>query len=438
WFELTAEEILPKSYKCPHCGGEHFTKETDTLDGWFDSGSTHAAVLSRREELRFPADIYLEGGDQYRGWFQSSLLTSIATRGAAPYRRIITHGWTVDGDGRAMHKSLGNSVAPEEVIKEYGADILRLWVSSSDYTSDVRISKNIFKQLSDIYLKIRNTARYILGNLDGFDPGSLTPPEDMEELDRWALSRLDALVRRVRESYDKYEYHPIYHGIHNFCAVEMSNFYFDVIKDRLYCDAVDSASGRSARSAIYIILDSLTRMIAPILAFTSEEIWAAMPHRAGHDSASVLLNDMPSPDARYCLDAATEDKWEKLLGLRGAVNKALELARADKVVGKSLDAEVTLFLSGEANIEYGSALDGCDLAKLFIVSKADIAEADSESPSDPAQNALPGISVSVRASEAPMCARCWTHDARVGENVEHPELCPRCAEAVAAYKELSY
>ncbi|MDR0446299.1 MAG: isoleucine--tRNA ligase, partial [Oscillospiraceae bacterium] len=345
WFDTDARDILPAGYKCPHCGGEHFTKETDTLDGWFDSGSTHAAVLERRGELVSPADIYLEGGDQYRGWFQSSMLTSVATRGRAPYKRVITHGWTVDGEGRAMHKSLGNGVEPGEVIKEYGADILRLWATSSDYRTDIRISKDILKQLSDIYLKIRNTARYILGNLDGFDPAGLTPVSEMAELDRWALSRLNALVARVRSSYEKYEYHPIYHGIHNFCAIEMSSFYFDIIKDRLYCDGHDSPSGRSARSAIYIILSALTRMLAPILAFTAEEIWAAMPHATGDDAESVLFNDMPAAKADYELDTATEGKWERLLALRGAVNKALELARAEKTVGKPLDAEVTLFIT---------------------------------------------------------------------------------------------
>jgi isoleucyl-tRNA synthetase len=354
------------------------------------------------------------------------MLTSIATRGRAPYRRIITHGWTVDGEGRAMHKSQGNSVAPEEIIKDYGADILRLWVSSTDYRADVRISKDILKQLSDIYLKIRNTARYILGNLDGFDPDTAVAFEDMEELDRWAVTRLGELTRRVRESYERYEYHTIYHGIHNFCAVEMSSFYLDVIKDRLYCDKRDSASGRSARSAVYLILDALTRLLAPILAFTSEELWAAMPHHSGVDTRSVLYNDMPAWDARYAFDAETEAKWTKLLALRAAVNRQLEAARAAKVIGKPLDAEVTLYLDGDAENLYRGVLDG-SFAALCIVSKVNVA---AERRSRELEWEIKGVSIGVAASGEPKCARCWTHDEHVGGSAERPELCPRCAEAV--------
>jgi isoleucyl-tRNA synthetase len=428
WFETDAADILPGGFACPHCGGTHFTNETDTLDGWFDSGSTHAAVLEKFAGLSSPADIYLEGGDQYRGWFQSSMLTSIATRGRAPYRRIITHGWTVDGEGKAMHKSLGNSVAPEEIIKDYGADILRLWVSSTDYRADVRISKDILKQLSDIYLKIRNTARYILGNLDGFDPDTAVAFEDMEEIDRWAVTRCNDLTRRVRDAYERYEYHTIYHGIHNFCAVEMSNFYLDVIKDRLYCDGRESAPRRSAQSAIYLILDALVRLLAPILAFTSEEIWAAMPHHAGADRASVLYNDMPSFSARYAFDAETEAKWGKLLSLRAAVNKGLELARAEKVIGKPLDAEVTLFLSADAEAAYRDVLGG-RLAELCIVSK--VSTVSERRQNRPVETVADGVAIRILPSGAAKCARCWTHGERVGESAEHPELCPRCVEVVS-------
>ncbi|NLB29727.1 MAG: class I tRNA ligase family protein, partial [Clostridiales bacterium] len=425
WFDTDAESILPGDFKCPHCGGGHFTKGTDTLDCWFDSGSTHAACLDQFPSLRSPADIYLEGGDQYRGWFQSSMLTSIATKGEAPYRQIITHGWTVDGDGKAMHKSLGNSVPPEEVIKEYGADILRLWVSSTDYTSDVRISKDILRQLSDIYLKIRNTARYILGNLHQFDADNLVPYEEMPEIDRWALSRLNALAARVRSAYEKYEYHTIYHGIHNFCAIDMSNIYLDIIKDRLYCDPAASLSGRSARTAIYLILDSLVRMLGPILAYTSEEIWSAMPHSSDADEKSVLYNDILEPQPKYELGAELSAKWEKLLALRGAVNKALELARADKVIGKPLDAEITLYLTPEAKAEYADALAE-NLPPLFIVSKVIVADSATKNA---AESEIPGISVGVRASDDKKCVRCWTHNEQVGKNSEHPELCPRCAGA---------
>ncbi len=427
WYELDAAEFLPEGFACPHCGGTHFTKETDTLDGWFDSGSTHAAVLDQFPGLRSPADIYLEGGDQYRGWFQSSLLTSIATKSEAPYKQIITHGWTVDGEGKAMHKSLGNAVAPEEIIKNYGADILRLWVSSSDYKADVRISKDILKQLSDIYLKIRNTARYILGNLNGFDPDSPVAFEDMLELDKWALIRLNKLTERVRTAYERYEYHVIYHGIHNFCAVEMSNFYLDVIKDRLYCDGTDSLTRKSAQTAIYTILDGLVRMLAPILAFTSEEIWAAMPHSKNDDPRSVLLNEMPDVNPQYDYAAGQEAKWSKILALRTDVNKALELARAAKTIGKPLDAEITVYLDDTGAAAFEEIKDE-DLTKLFIVSKVTVVKGGGDGY---AAQEFKGAVIEIKPSEEPKCARCWTHDAHVGESPAHPELCPRCLAAVS-------
>jgi isoleucyl-tRNA synthetase len=427
WFETEASEILPASFKCPFCGGTHFTKETDTLDGWFDSGSTHAAVLDVFPGLRSPADVYLEGGDQYRGWFQSSMLTSIAVKGEAPYRQIITHGWTVDGEGKVMHKSLGNAVAPDEVIKDYGADILRLWVASSDYRTDVRISKDILKQLSDIYLKIRNTARFILGNLEGFDPDHAVPFDQMLELDKWAVIRFNKLVERVRAAFDRYEYHTIYHGVHNFCAVEMSNIYLDIIKDRLYCDGNGSLSRRSAQSAIYLILDGIVRLIAPILAFTSEEIWAAMPHGKNADIGSVLFNNIPDPNPDYDYSAGQEAKWDKLLAIRADVNKALELARAEKVVGKPLDAEITLYLDTSAAAAFEDIRNE-NLKELFIVSKVAVV---SGSGKGYVAQEFKGVSISVKASGEPKCARCWTHDAHVGGSTEHPELCPRCLGAIS-------
>jgi len=451
WHEMEAEDILPRGFVCPHCGAKRFTKGVDSLDCWFDSGSTHADVLSSGNfpVLRFPAELYLEGGDQYRGWFQSSMLTSIATNGVAPFKIIITHGWTVDGEGKAMHKSLGNAVAPEEVIKEYGADVLRLWVASTDYRVDSRISKDILKQLSDIYLKIRNTARFILGNLNGFDPDALVSIRDMPELDRWALGRLDRLVAGVWASYERYEYHTIYHAIHNFCTIDMSNFYLDIIKDRLYCDVTDGLPRRSAQTVIYIVLDALVRMLAPILAFTAEEIWAAMPHHSGAERGSVLFNPIPEPVKERALTPEREEKWDKLLRLRADVNKALELARAEKIIGKPLDAEVTLCFDGSV----GSAFDEDaiqSLATLFIVSGVEIAKsgesaADSvsgESCADAASDAgravgyegteFPGVTIAVKASETPKCARCWTHDKDVGNSAEHPELCPRCITVLAS------
>ncbi len=427
WYEMEASDLLPKNFICPHCGASHFSKETDTLDGWFDSGSTHSAVLDEFEGLRSPADVYLEGGDQYRGWFQSSMLTSIAEKGVAPYRQIITNGWALDGEGKAMHKSAGNAISPDDIINEYGADILRLWVASTDYKVDVRISKEILKQLSEIYLKIRNTAKYILGNLDGFDPDALVPFSDMLALDKWAVIRLNKLIERVRASYDRYEYHTIYHGIHNFCAVEMSNFYLDIIKDRLYCDGKGSLSRKSAQTAIYMILDGMVRMLAPILAFTAEEIWAIMPHGRNADPESVLYNDMPEANPLFDYADGQEAKWDKLLALRTDVNKALELARAEKVIGKPLDAEITLYLD-DTGAEAFKEIKDENLKALFIVSQVTV---ESGTGTGYTAQEFKGVRVEVKASEAPKCIRCWTHDAHVGDSSEHPELCPRCMSAIS-------
>ncbi len=419
WFEKSADELVPQGFVCPKCGHVHFSKETDIMDVWFDSGSTHAAVVDLREDLTFPADVYLEGGDQYRGWFQSSMLTSIAAKGVAPYRQIITHGWTVDGEGRAMHKSLGNAVAPEEVIKDYGADMLRLWVASADYTQDMRISKEILKQLSQAYLKIRNTARYMLGNLAGFDADKdLVAYEALTDLDKWALARMNDLVRTVRAAYDRYEFHAVYRAIYNFCVVDMSNFYLDIIKDRLYCG--DDAARGAAQTALYRILDAMTRMLAPLLAFTAEEIWAAMPHASQDDGSCVLLNDIPGYDETLALDETTAAQWESVIALRTDVNKALEAARSQKLVGKSLDAEITLYVGAEGK----AALDAMgqkNLSEICIVSGVAVAEGQGQGMEG--EN-FPGVTIAVAPSEAPKCSRCWTHDAAVDPE---SELCPRCA-----------
>ncbi len=427
WFLLEAAELLPADFRCPHCGGRGFTKETDTLDGWFDSGSTHVASMALDSPGVWPADLYLEGGDQYRGWFQSSLLTAVATRGSAPYRQVLTHGWTVDGQGRAMHKSLGNSVLPDELIPKYGAELLRLWAASADYRLDLRCSDPIFKQLSDKYLKIRNTARYILGNLAGFDPDSgLLPDGELEPLDRWALSRLGALIARCREAYDRYEFFAVTYAIHNFCVTDMSNFYLDIIKDRLYCEAKDGHLRRSAQTAIWTILDAMTRLLAPILSFTAEEIWGFLPHRKADDPESVMYNDMPEVSDRWALTEEESAAWDTVMKLRSDVLKALELARGEKVIGKPLDAEVTLYLGDALKKE---ALEGFDLKTICIVSKVTLAEGCAEGL-EPGANT--GVQVAVKASEAPKCARCWTHDERVGQDAAHPDLCPRCSASLFA------
>ena len=417
WWAKSAEELMPEGAKCA-CGCTSFRKEKDILDVWFDSGSTWNAVCKARPQLQYPADLYLEGGDQYRGWFQSSMLTSIAANGVAPYKQIITHGWTVDGQGKVMHKSLGNAISPQDTIKDYGADILRLWVSSADYTQDMRLSKPILKQLSDTYLKVRNTCRYILGNLDGFDPDDQVAFADMIELDQWAVSRCNDLVAECRRCYDNYEFHGVYRAIYNFCVVDMSNFYLDIIKDRLYCG--DDADRAAAQTALYQILDGMTRMLAPMLAFTSEEIWAAMPHAAGDEASCVLLNDIPSYDEKLRLDEALAAQWDKVIALRMDVNKALEAARSQKLVGKSLDAEVTLYFNEAGKKEFES-MGQHDLAAVCIVSKVTVAEGEGEGL---AGENFPGVTVAVAPAEAPKCSRCWTHNVQVDPETE---LCPRCA-----------
>ena len=429
WFDMEAEDILPAGFKCPHCGGTHFTKETDTLDGWFDSGSTHYAAM-KRDQGFWPADMYMEGGDQYRGWFQSSLLVAVGALGmGAPYRECLTHGWTVDGEGKAMHKSLGNGVDPAEMIKEFGADIVRLWAGSADYHVDVRCSKEIFKQLSQNYLKFRNTARYCLGNLDGFDADDLVKPEDMEELDRWAITKLNALIEKVDEAYNNYEFHVVSHAINDFCVVELSSFYLDIIKDRLYCEDKNGLKRRSAQTALYLILDSMAKMFAPILAFTCDEIWLSMPHREGDDKRNIVLNVMNKPFAEYALDADEMAKWDNLIALRGDVNGVLEAARASKRIGKPLEAAVTLRAgSEEAKALVGSVSD-MNLSELFIVSRCLISD---DEPADGAvvgQGAnVPGLTVSVIEAPGVKCPRCWMHSEQADPETG---LCPRCAAVVA-------
>ncbi len=427
WWARSVEELMPENAACA-CGGTDFRKENDILDVWFDSGSTWKAVCEVRPELTYPADLYLEGGDQYRGWFQSSMLTSIASNGIAPYRQILTHGWTVDGQGRAMHKSLGNAISPQDTISEYGADILRLWVSSADYTQDMRLSKPILKQLSDTYLKLRNTCRYILGNLDGFNPDDQVPYAEMIELDQWAVSRCNDLVADCRRYYDAYEFHGVYRALHHFCVVDMSSFYLDIIKDRLYCEAKDSFARRSAQTAIFLVLDAMVRLMAPILAFTSEEVWAAMPHTAADDAESVLFNEIPPVCEAYRLDAEKAEYWAQILNLKADVNKALEETRANKTVKKSTDAKLTLYFNDEAWERFQSLKDH-HFEALFIVSEVALVHGEG---SGFVGEAFPGLTVKVELDEAPKCPRCWNHHPSIGTADGHEELCPRCAAVVAA------
>jgi isoleucyl-tRNA synthetase len=414
WFTHQASEILPEGTKCAKCGSKSFSKEKDIMDVWFDSGTSHAAVLKNRDYLKWPADLYLEGADQYRGWFQSSLLTSVATMGTAPYKAVLTHGWVVDGKGRVMHKSLGNGIDPQEVIDQYGADVLRLWVASSDYHADIRISQDILKQLSEAYRKIRNTARYILGNISDFNPDTdMVALDKLLPIDKWAVSKLNELIDKVKQSYDKYEFHIVYHSIHNFCVVDMSNFYLDVLKDRLYTEKADSQSRRAAQTTIYIILDAMTRMLAPILAYTSDEIWKYMPHSSTDNAEHIIFNEMPAKIA-----VETDDSfmsfWDEIHLLRDDVKKSLETLIKDKTIKSSLEAKIILAAGGE-KLEFLKKAEP-ELAAAFIVSEVEIVDNNGE------------LEITVEKAEGEKCERCWTISKTVGQNEEHPTLCTHCCE----------
>ncbi|MFV0498151.1 MAG: isoleucine--tRNA ligase [Candidatus Fimivivens sp.] len=423
WYTKDASDILPKDTTCSHCGGRTFTKETDIMDVWFDSGVTHAAVLDTREGHSWPADLYLEGADQYRGWFQSSLLTAVAWRDTAPYREVCTHGWVVDGEGKKMSKSLGNGMLPEDITDQYGADILRLWVASSDYHSDIRISKEILKQLSEVYRKIRNTARYILGNLYDFDPDKdMVSDAELFDIDRWALATLSNLSNKVRKSYGTYEFYTIYHAIHNFCTVDMSNFYLDVLKDRLYVEAADSGARRAAQTTIYQILRGLTLMLAPIIPFTAEEIWRYLPKKTGDKSESVVFHEMPSATGEEVSEAFMA-KWERIHEIRDSVNKVLEAARAQKKIGKSLEAKVILHAEGTL---YDLAVSVKELLPMvLIVSQVEVSNVPGGETSD-----IDGLGIEVFSADGVKCERCWSFSDTVGKNHDHATLCARCAAII--------
>ena len=423
WFAKDIKEIIPEGIECPDCHCHEFRKETDIMDVWFDSGVSHASVLGDNPEMRWPADLYLEGSDQYRGWFQSSLLTAVATKGTAPYKNVCTHGWVVDGEGRKMSKSMQNGVAPEKIINQYGTDILRLWVASSDYHADVRISPEILKQLSEAYRKIRNTARFILGNISDFDPNTdKVANSSLHEIDKWALVKLDALIKKVNEAYNAFDFHIIYHAIHNYCVVDMSNFYLDIIKDRLYCGNMEDR--RAAQTAMYVILDSLTRLIAPILAFTSEEIWSFLPHTEGDNTESVLLNPMPT-ETGIQVDEVFTEKWNKIYAIRECAKKALETKRAAKEIGGSLEANLVLHCR-EEDADFFTNLTET-LEAVFIVSDVSVSVGGKGEFDFPEQ----GISIDVVKAAGEKCERCWIYSDTVGKNEEHPTLCARCAEVLA-------
>lgn len=424
WWAHSAEEILLQGTKCPKCGGTHFRKESDIMDVWFDSGSSHAAVCKTRPELAWPADMYLEGSDQHRGWFQSSLLTSVATEGKAPYHAVLTHGYVVDGEGRKMSKSVGNTVAPQEVIAQYGADIIRLWAASSDYKADIRISKEILKQLSEVYRKIRNTIRYILGNTNDFNyETDKVEFKDMLELDRWALMHMQLLKKEVSAAYESYDFHVLYHAIHNFCSVEMSSYYLDILKDRLYAYKADSFERRSAQTAMYEIMLDLVVMIAPVLSFTMEEVWQFMKKPASMPE-SVFMMPWPECKEEY-IDEALESKWDNFIEIRSEITRVLEGARRAKTIGHSLDAKVELHATGEA-LAILRSVEG-DLATLLIVSQAKLVEGLAGGVEATGREDL---KVTVQAAEGEKCERCWIYSDTVGKDAEHPTVCARCAAAL--------
>ena len=394
WYELSEKELMPDGAKCESCGCTEFVKERDIMDVWFDSGSTHESVLAERG-LPDTADLYLEGNDQYRGWFQSSLLTSVATKGKASYKEVVTHGMLVDENGHKMSKSLGNVISPQDIIKQYGADILRLWVLSNDYKSELSLSKNILKQVSEVYRKIRNTARYILGNISDFDVNNPVKYEDLQEIDKWALMRLNKLVKDCTKYYDIYDFNKAYQAINTFCVLDMSNFYLDIIKDRLYTAKTDSIERRSAQTAMYEILNALVKIIAPMVCYTAEEIWKYMPHRDEEKVESVMLSYYPKVNEKYD-NKELEEKWNKILKIKSLASKQLEEARANKVIGNSLEAKVKIIAS---NDNYNFIKKNENLLKdVLIVSKLEIQE-----------NKKNIIEVKVEHADGEKCQRCWQY-----------------------------
>lgn len=423
WFVRPAEEILPAGIACKKCGSRKFRKETDIMDVWFDSGVSHAAVCEQRDDLVWPADLYFEGADQYRGWFQSSLLTSVATTRKAPYKMVISHGWVVDGEGKKQSKSLGNGMEPQKIVNQYGADILRLWVASSDYHADVRLSQEILKQLSEAYRKIRNTVRYMLGNLYDFNPNkNMLDLNKLLPLDKWAICKLNKLIKNVLTSYEEFEFHKVYHNIHRFCVVDMSNFYLDVLKDRLYVERADGFSRRSAQTVIYLILNAMTKLLAPILAFTTEEIWQCMTHVKGEETESVLFNSMPEI-LNINVSEEFEKTWDQIVDIRTEVQKSLEVARKNKIIGSSLEACVNLYCNDDL---YNFILPLIsDLKDIFIVSQVNL---DKNIGGIDASTDIKGLNVTISCAKGEKCERCWVFSETVGNNTTGEQICSRCAE----------
>ena len=422
WFEREAKDLLPEGFTHPGSPNGIFTKETDIMDVWFDSGSSHQAVLLERDDLVRPADLYLEGSDQYRGWFNSSLSTAVAVTGKAPYKGVLSHGFALDGEGRKMSKSLWNVVVPAKVMNQLGADILRLWVASVDYQADVRVSDAILKQVAEVYRKIRNTFRFLLGNLADFDPANKVSYENLREVDQFILVKLNKLVQFVRNAYENYEFSGIYHAVNNFCTIDLSAFYLDFAKDVLYIEAVDHPERRAIQTVLYESLLTLTKLVSPILSHTADEVWQYIP---GVNEESVQLTDLPEYRELPGADKI-EEKWTAFMKLRDDVLKALEEARNEKIIGKSLTAKVTLYPTEKTNALLNSIQE--NLKQLFIISDLEIAGTFEQAPKTALK--LETAAIVVTKAEGETCERCWVVTTEVGEDTEHPTLCPRCAQVV--------
>jgi isoleucyl-tRNA synthetase len=426
WFDLPESKLLPPGTRCEKCGSMAFTKEMDILDVWFDSGVSHAAVCEPNPELTWPVDMYLEGSDQHRGWFHSTLLASVGTRGVAPYKTVLTHGYTVDSEGKKMSKSLGNIVAPEDVINQYGAEVLRLWVACEDYRTDITISNRILEQLADAYRRIRNTCRYLLGNLYEYDPATdAVPYEKLLDIDKWALHRLQQLIARIRNAYEDFEFHIFYHAFHNFCVVDMSAFYLDVLKDRMYTAKPKSLERRSGQTAMYEILSGMVKLMAPILTFTAEEVWQYL----AKDGSSVHLEDMPAVNQRWTNEALDEG-WSRMIAIRDEILKRLEIARKEKLIGHSLDALVQVHASGDTYTLLREFED--QLASICIVSQAELFGEEIPVPDDAAASeTVKNLYIRVTKAYGDKCPRCWQYRTTIGENAAHPEICAQCAAAIS-------
>jgi isoleucyl-tRNA synthetase len=428
WFKFDAAHFVGEDCSCKNCGGRTFTKENDILDVWFDSGVSYAAVLEERDELQAPADLYLEGSDQHRGWFQSSLLAAVGTRGAPPYKGVLTHGFVVDGQGKKMSKSVGNVIAPEEIIKKYGAEILRLWVSSEDYRDDIKISDEILKQLTDAYRKIRNTIRFFLGNLDDFDPSAeRVDYQDMAELDRWALHQFELFKHKAVKAYDTFDFHVVFHGLHQFCGVTMSSLYLDIIKDRLYTALPESVERKAAQTVLYDILTGILRIMAPVMSFTAAEAWEYLPETGGREQRQphVFLERFPAENDTV-VDPELDKKWQRLLDVRSEITRALEGARRDKVIGHPLEAKVMVRATGSLAEFLADKWE--TLKMVSIVSEliqVENLEGDIYTSED-----IPELQVAVLPASGEKCERCWTRSVTVGADADNPELCSRCTNVV--------